>query len=181
MLSILEKTEGIPWVNTIVADKAGNALYADVGSIPDVTDAKAADCDTALGKATFSLLGLPVLDGSRSACNWGATGPGAAAAGLMGPSQMPHLFRSDYVTKSQRQLLAGLAPINRLTGFARIIGDEGTARSLRTRIGLILTQARVSGTDGLGPAGFTVKDMENMDLSDKTYSGELTRDSLSNT
>jgi acyl-homoserine-lactone acylase len=30
-------------------------------------------------------------------------------------------------------------PHQPLTGFARIIGDEGTARTLRTRIGLIMT------------------------------------------
>ncbi|MBV9098862.1 MAG: penicillin acylase family protein, partial [Frankiaceae bacterium] len=32
-LQILDKYEGIPWVNTIVADKSGHALYADIGAI----------------------------------------------------------------------------------------------------------------------------------------------------
>jgi len=176
VLRILQQTEGIPWVNTIAADKAGNALHADVGAIPNVTDAEASQCDTALGTATVKLLGLPVLDGSRSACNWG-TDPDAVEPGLFGPSHLPHLFRSDYVTNSNDSYWLS-NPHQPLTGFARIIGSEGTARSLRTRIGLIMTQARVDGTDRLGPPGFTVKDMQNMVFSDRQYAGELTRDSL---
>jgi acyl-homoserine-lactone acylase len=176
MLQILQSTEGIPWVNTIVADKWGHALYADIGSIPDVSDAEAAKCDTALGAATFVLLSLPILDGTRSACNW-QTGPGAVAPGLFGPSQMPHLFRSDYVTNSNNSYWL-TNPHHPLTGFAQIIGNVDSARTLRTRIGLIMTQERIDGTDGLGPPGFTVKAMENMDLSDISYSGELTRNSL---
>ena len=53
VLSILKKYEGIPWVNTIVSDKQGSALYADIGAIPNVSNAKAQQCDTALGTATF--------------------------------------------------------------------------------------------------------------------------------
>lgn len=176
MLQILERTDGIPWVNTIVADKQGNALYADIGAVPNVTDAKAAACDTALGAGTFKLIGLPVLDGSRSTCNWG-TDPDAIEPGLFGPSHMPRLMRSDYVTNSNDSYWLS-NPHRPLTGFSRIIGNEGTARSLRTRIGLIMTQGRVDGSDHLGPAGFTVADMQNMVFSDRQYAGELTRDAL---
>ena len=45
-LDILKRYEGIPWVNTIVADKGGNALYADIGAIPHVTNAQAQQCNT---------------------------------------------------------------------------------------------------------------------------------------
>jgi len=38
LLKILRSDEGLPWVNTIAADRAGRALYADIGSIPYVTD-----------------------------------------------------------------------------------------------------------------------------------------------
>jgi acyl-homoserine-lactone acylase len=176
VLSILDKYEGIPWVNTIVADKQGNALYADIGSVPNVSDAEAQQCNTGLGFATTKLLGLPVLDGSRSACNW-ANDADAVKPGIFGPSHLPHLFRNDYVTNSNDSYWLS-NPHQPLTGFARIIGDEGAARTLRTRIGLIMTQARVDGTDGLGPAGFTLADMQNMVFSDRQYAGELTRDAL---
>ena len=176
MLRILEQTEGDPWFNTLAADKAGHALYADVGAVPNVTDAQAARCNTALGAYAFSQVGLAILDGSRSACNWG-TDKDAVEPGLFGPSHLPHLLRSDYVTNSNDSYWLS-NPHHPLTGYPRVTGDTNTPRSLRTRIGLIMTQARVSGTDGLGPAGFTVKDMENMVFSNRQYAGELWRDPL---
>jgi acyl-homoserine-lactone acylase len=176
MLRILEQTEGDPWFNTLVADKTGHALFADVGAVPNVSNALASRCNTPLGAYTFSQVGLPILDGSRSACNWG-TDKDAIEPGLFGPSHLPHLFRSDYVTNSNDSYWLS-NPHQPLTGYARVIGDVGTPRSLRTRIGLIMTQARVSGTDGLGPAGFTVKGMENMVFSNRQYAGELWRDPL---
>src|SRR5215468_4005175 len=69
VLSILQKYQGIPWVNTIVSDRQGLALYADIGAIPHVTNAEANACDTPLGKITFSALGLPILDGAKTACD----------------------------------------------------------------------------------------------------------------
>ncbi|MEA2450326.1 MAG: acyl-homoserine-lactone acylase [Thermoleophilaceae bacterium] len=170
VLRILRQYEGIPWVNTIVADRAGRALYADIGSIPHVTNQQASDCNTALGQATFSLLGLPVLDGSRSACQWG-TDPDAVEPGLFGPSSLPHLYRPDYVTNSNDSYWLS-NPQHPLTGFARIIGDEATERTLRTRIGLKMTQAIVDG------GGFTRRKMQDMVFSDRQYAGELTRDQL---
>jgi acyl-homoserine-lactone acylase len=175
-LAILKRYEGIPWVNTIAADKGGHALYADIGSIPHVTNAQAQDCDTALGTGTFKLLGLPVLDGSRSACEWGSD-PDSVRPGIFGPSKLPSLQRSDYVTNSNDSYWLS-NPKQPLEGFDRIIGNEGTARSLRTRIGLIMTQSRIDGTDHLGPAGFTRKDMQRMVFSDRQYAGELTRDDV---
>jgi acyl-homoserine-lactone acylase len=167
-LAILKRYEGIPWVNTIVADKGGHALYADIGSIPHVTDAQAQDCDTALGTATFNLLGLPVLDGSRSACEWGSD-PDSVRPGIFGPSKLPSLFRSDYVTNSNDSYWLS-NPKQPLEGFDRIIGNERSARSLRTRIGLIMTQAQIDR------GGFTRKDMQRIVFNDRQYAGELTRD-----
>jgi len=175
-LAILKRYEAPPWVNTIVADKNGLALYADIQAIPNVSDAEANACDTALGAMTFQEFGLPILDGSRTACDW-ANDPHAAAPGIFGPSHEPYLLRRDYVANSNDSYWLS-NPHQPLTGFARIIGDEGTARDLRTRLGIVQTQARIDGTDGLGPKGFTLGDMENMDLSDLAYAAVLTRDDL---
>jgi len=171
-LQILERYEGIPWVNTIVSDRRGHALYADIGTIPNVSNAKAKECDTAVGEATFQLVGLPVLDGSRSACNWD-NDPDAVVPGIFGPSHLPHLLRSDYVTNSNNSFWLS-NPHQPLTGFARIIGDENTERSLRTRIGLIMTQEQIDN------GGFTRDDMQNMVFSDRQYGGELVRDEAVN-
>ncbi|MEA2438856.1 MAG: acyl-homoserine-lactone acylase, partial [Thermoleophilaceae bacterium] len=170
VFSILKRYEGIPWVNTIVADKGGHALYADIGSIPHVTNAQASNCNSALGSATFSLLGLPVLDGSRSECEWGSD-PDSVQPGLFGPSKLPHLFRPDYVTNSNNSYWLS-NPKKPLEGFDRIIGDERAARSLRTRIGLVMTQGQVDGK------GFTRQSMQGMVFNNRQYAAELTRDDL---
>ena len=175
-LGVLKRYEGIPWVNTIVADRQGNALYADIGSIPNVPNSKVQTCSTPLGVATFQAARVPVLDGSRSACGWN-NDPDAAVPGIFGPSHLPYLFRSDYVTNSNDSYWLS-NPHQPLTGYATIIGDERTPRTLRTRIGLIMTQARVDGSDHLGPAGFTRRDMQNLVFSDVQYGGELVRDDL---
>lgn len=176
VLSVIKKFQGVPWVNTVVADKQGQALYADIGAIPGVPNRLARACDTFLGTITFSMVGLPILDGSKTKCDW-ITGPQAAAPGLLGPSQEPSLLRTDFVTNSNDSFwLAN--PHHPLTGFARIIGTVNSARTLRTRIGLIQVQARINGTDGLGPRGFTLAAMEHLDLSDLDYAATLTRKSL---
>ncbi|HEY2576249.1 MAG TPA: penicillin acylase family protein, partial [Streptosporangiaceae bacterium] len=96
VLASLKKFQGVPWNNTVVADATGHALYADILPVPDVTNAEAANCDTAIGKVTFKQDDLPVLDGSRPSCALG-TGPGAAAPGIFGGGQEPTLMSRDFV------------------------------------------------------------------------------------
>ena len=67
------------------------------------------------------------------ACDWDSD-PDAVEPGIFGPSHLPSLFRDDYVTNSNDSYWLS-NPEQPLEGFARIIGDERTARSLRTRIG----------------------------------------------
>ena len=174
LLRVLERYQGIPWVNTIAADRRGDALYADIGAIPNVTDAKARECNTALGSATSQLVGLPVLDASRSECDWGSD-PDGREPGLFGSKNMPRLLRSDYVTNSNDSYWLS-NPKQPLEGFARIIGDERTPRTLRTRIGLLMTQQRVDGSDRIGPPGFTRQQLQDMVFNNRQYGGELTRD-----
>jgi acyl-homoserine-lactone acylase len=176
VLSILQKYQGIPWVNTIVSDRQGLALYADIGAIPHVTNAEAGACDTALGKVTFAALGLPILNGAKTACDWGNDSD-AAVPGIFGPKHEPYLLRNDYVTNSNDSYWLS-NPHQPLTGFARIIGFEKTARTLRTRIGLLEVQARIDGTDGQGPPGFTLAAMQHLDLSGIDYAAQLTLPAL---
>ncbi|HEY2580006.1 MAG TPA: penicillin acylase family protein [Streptosporangiaceae bacterium] len=183
-LSVLHKYEGLPWVNTLVADSGGHALYADIQTVPDVTNAEAARCDTAVGKVTFAKAGFPVLDGAKPSCAL-ATGPGAAAPGLFGPGQEPELMRHDFVENSNdSQWMAN--PAHPLTGFPRIIGRsgtealgaEGTDLGLRTRSALTMAMKRISGTDGLGPPGFTFQNIKNLFYSDIQFGASLVKPEL---
>src|SRR5207249_11614037 len=110
-------------------------------------------------------VGQPVRDGSRPDCNCD-NDPAAAVPGIFGPTHLPHLLRSNYVTNSNNSVWLSNQH-EPLTGFARIIGDESTERSLRTRIGLIMSQEQVD------KGGFTLQDMQNEVFGDRQYGGEL--------
>jgi acyl-homoserine-lactone acylase len=167
VLSALKRNQGIPWVNTIASDDRGDALYADISVTPHVTNEQAQVCDTVVGAATFAALRLPVLDGSRSSCEWGSD-PDAVQKGIFGPSHMPYLVRHDYVTNSNDSYwLAN--PKQPLTGYATIIGDERTDRTTRTRSGLTMV-AQV-----LAHGKFTRQKLQDLLFSDRQYSWEITK------
>jgi len=174
--AILRRYQGLPWVNTIAADTAGNAYYADIGSIPNIPQAKYHGCQTPLGLAVDALQRLPVLDGSRAACR-PANDPSAAAPGILPASSEPSLRRQDTTSNmNDSHWLAN--PAQPLQGYSRIIGDERTRRSLRTRLGLIQIEQRLAGSDGLAGNRFTLENLMQVGMGDRVLSGELWRDDL---
>jgi len=176
IFEIQTRNQGVPWVNTIAADSTGEAYYADISVVPNVPDDEAAVCNTVLGAVTYAVLGLPVLDGSRSACQWDSD-PDAVAPGIFGPDNLPHLFRDDYVTNGNDSYWLS-NPNEPLTGFARIIGDEETERTLRTRLGLIMVSERLAGTDEYEGTKFTQPQLRDLVLNNRQYAAELVRDDL---
>ncbi|MEU6206338.1 acylase [Micromonospora musae] len=176
MTRVLDRYQFLPWVNVIAADARGEALYADHSVIPRVTDALAAACIPAAFRAMYASSGQAMLDGSRSACALGSDRD-AAVPGIFGPANLPVRFRTDYVTNSNDSywLANPKAP---LEGYPRIIGDEGTPRSLRTRLGLDQVRQRLAGTDGLPGRGFTADRLWRTVFGNRVYGGELLRDDL---
>ncbi len=171
VLQVLKRNQGIPWVNTIAADDKGDALYADISVTPHVDNAQVQTCATAVGHATFQALRLPVLDGSRSACEWGSD-PDSVQPGTFGASKMPSLMRKDYVTNSNDSYWLS-NPAKPLEGFATIIGDERTVRTNRTRSGLVMV------AEGLKNGGtFTRQELQDLLYSDRQHSWELTKNDL---
>ena len=168
------KYQGIPWVNSIAADRQGNAYYSMQGAIPYVPDEQAADCNVL--QPAFSTLGLPVLDGSRSECDWRSSDK-AATPGTFPPDEVPTLVRPDYVTNgNDSHWLSN--PEEPLTGFDRIIGIENAERTLRTRLGLIQVEDRLAGEDGLPGNRFNRKLLQRVAVGNRQYAGELWRDSV---
>jgi acyl-homoserine-lactone acylase len=171
---VQRRYQGIPWVNSIAADSKGEAYYSMQGAIPYVSDEKAAECNVA--QAGFEVLGLPILDGSRSDCNW-ETSDEAVAPGTFPPDEVPSLFRDDYVHNgNDSHWLSNLE--EPLTGFDRIIGIEEAERTYRTRIGLLQIEDRLSGADGLPGKKFDQRSLEKVALGNRQYLGELWRDDL---
>jgi acyl-homoserine-lactone acylase len=173
---VLDTWQHLPWINTIAADSAGEAFYGDHSVVPGVDDAKLEACITPIGRAALDQLNVFILDGSDSDCGW-ATEEDSRVPGILGPSSLPTLFRTDYVTNSNDSYWL-TNPAQPLEGFARIIGTERTPRSLRTRLGIIQVEERLAGTDGLEGRGFTLDQLQEVMFSNRVLGGELARDDL---
>jgi acyl-homoserine-lactone acylase len=158
---VLTRTQGVPWVNTIAADRSGHALFSDIQVVPHVTDELAAACSTPLGQQIFPEEGVPVLDGSRAACAWG-TDKDSLVPGLFGPERLPQLTRADYVENSNDS--AWLSnPHQPITTLPRIVGDVGTQRGPRTRMGITQIEEQL-GT-------FTRQSLQDLLFSDRSWAG----------
>ena len=122
--------QGAAFVNTIAADVNGEALYADMSAIPNVSSELIDRCavDTENGQRVIT------LNGSDPSCNWQEDSR-AAYPGLMPPTEQPSLITDTYVSNSNDSYWLS-NPDNRLEGFSPIIGNEQQTRSLRTRAGL---------------------------------------------
>lgn len=174
--SVLDTWQHLPWINTVAADSTGEAYYGDHSVVPNVRQATLDACLTPLGQIALDQLGVFILDGSSSGCAWG-TDADSRVPGILGPSSLPTIFRDDYVTNSNDSYWL-TNPEQPLEGYERIIGVERTARSLRTRLGLVQVQERIDGRDGLEGRGFTLESLQEVMFSNRVYGAELARDDL---
>ncbi|MEZ5938160.1 MAG: penicillin acylase family protein [Hyphomonadaceae bacterium] len=163
--------------NSTAVDSTGEALYGDLGMIPNVSRELADACTISeFAKREWRERRIPVLDGSRAACDW-PTDPDSSQTGVAGASRTPHQFRTDYVLQSNDSywLTNAFAP---LTGYSPVFGDEATQRSLRTRAAHEQVERRIAGDDGFGAPKFDLESMKQVMLSNRHYGAELVRDDL---
>jgi acyl-homoserine-lactone acylase len=126
---------GTPWVNTIAADRQGNALYADASVVPDVDMALLQRC--APSEAAVRLragAGIVVLDGSKSDCQWrrDASSP---VPGIVPIERLPVAVRADWVHNSNDSYFF-THPGHRFEAVSTMNGDD-IIRQPRTRAGLV--------------------------------------------
>jgi acyl-homoserine-lactone acylase len=163
--------------NTTAADAGGEAFYGDMGMIPNVSPQLAEACSVSdLAKKQWAESRVPVLDGSRAACDW-ATDKDATAPGVFSANRTPQLFRADYVSQSNDSYWL-TNPAKPMEGYSPIFGDERTARSLRTQLGLDIVHDRVAGTDGFEGKKFDLKSLEQVLFNDRHLGAEMVRDDL---
>ena len=173
----IEKTLGIPWVNTIAADRNGDVLYADITATPNVGVEKAKACAPPSGMGPLAATArIYVLDGARAACDWDVAA-GTAAPGLTPGGTMPAVLRTDYVANSNDSywLVNGTM---RLSGQPPIVGPTAIAQNLRTRSGLMEITARLDGTDGLAGKTVSPADVEAMLYRNRNLAAELVLDDV---
>lgn len=160
--------QGVSWVNTIAADRHGDALYADLSAVPNVDAQLLRACDVAPE-------GLPdqvvVLDGSDPDCEW-REDDRSAIPGVMPPQEMPTLTRGDYVHNANDSYWLS-NPEAPLEGYSPIIGAERSAVSLRTRAGLSFIQEALASGEPVRQG-----DLQSMLFSHRNFGAELLLDDL---
>ncbi len=127
--SAVSETLGIPWVNTIAADREGNALHADITAVPGVTTELVEQCSTPFSSLVATQVTL--LDGSRSECDWRA-GANAPINDLLPAEDQALRVRRDYVTNSNDSYWIS-NPRDEYRQLSPILGPHSNALSLRTR------------------------------------------------
>ena len=177
MDDILEatKTVGIPWVNTIAADRYGDALYGDLSVVPHATTEKINNCVRGIIGPILLENGVVSLDGSDSSCGLG--NDEGAPPNVFGFQSLPKLPTLQYGANANDSYWLP-NPENLLTGFSRAIGREEYEQSLRTRLTFVQAQERIARTDGLEGPGFTNKQVRAIFNSARNYAAELVNDDV---
>lgn len=170
------KNNSLPWVNTIASSADGRAWYADTSGTPNLSREAIAELlrlkDSDLATRTAWSRGIIVLNGSKSSNEW--VNDPQARPGVIPYSRMPQVERRDFVFNANDSFwLAN--PRQLLTGFSPLQGLEGTARSLRTRMNvLLLDDTRPDGPAG-GNGKFSLDELTAAIFSNRSLSAELLR------
>ncbi len=152
---------GTPFVNTIAADRAGDAMFADVSGVPDLEMADLQRCAPSRpAAALLAAANLVVLNGSRSDCNW-KRDTASPVPGLIAPARMPVVVRQDWVHNANDSFFY-THPEHKWGPVSIMVGDD-VVRRPRTRSELIeIPEMLARGKVTLG--GMQTQLLENRNL-----------------
>ena len=169
------KIIGNPWTNTIAADRAGEALYADVSVVPHISTEKLNACNDQFISMQINDTGqAAALNGSKSECEWG-NDDDAPEDGIFGYANLPKLRNREYVGNSNDSYWLS-NPDDLTTGFSIMIGRENYEQTLRTRQGFAQAEARMAATDGKSDTpGYNLELLQDMLYSNMDIAEQLTR------
>jgi acyl-homoserine-lactone acylase len=166
--SAIHAVKGLPWVNTLAADRKGNALYVDGSVVPHMTTDK-------FVSGCLLVPALLAFDGTRSECGWGQDPD--APPGVFGAANSPATIRQDYVGNSNdsywltnaKAPLIGPAPY----GYSPLFGEVGKPQSLRTRLGFKQMEEMLAERRFL-----RMDDVQDLMFENRIYAAELVLPSL---
>jgi hypothetical protein len=125
----------MPWVNTIAADRQGNAMYADVSVVPDVDAAHMARCCAQPAGRSTARAGRPDRAGRQQERLRLEARPCLRCARPDACQRMPVAIRSDWVQNSNDSFFYS-NPQQSWSGISPMVGDD-IVRRPRTRSSLI--------------------------------------------
>ncbi len=166
---------GIPWVNTIAADRHGDAFYGDISVTPHVTSAQYQNCVRGPLQSAVTGFGYLTMDGSDSECEVGSDA--GTVPGIFGYDSLPKLETREYgANANDSYWLAN--PRQLLEGFSPIIGKERVEQSRRTRATFAQAEQRLAGTDGLGAPGFNIDNIRQLHYNATNHAAALVLDKV---
>jgi len=160
--------QGIYFVNTIAADRHGNAFYADISSTPHLDMDILTNCRREVKDLPPRLV---ILDGSSPECDW-RDDPRSTVPGNLPADDMPRATSTRYFTNSNDSYWLS-NPEEPLEGYLPTIGPERTARRLRTRAGLVFLNERLAQGSKL-----KADDIQSILLSHRHFGAELLLDDV---
>ncbi|MBT8079995.1 MAG: penicillin acylase family protein [Gammaproteobacteria bacterium] len=160
--------QGVYFVNTIAADRHGKAFYADISSTPHLDMEILENCRR-------EVAGLPprfvILDGSSPECDW-RVDPQSTVPGNLPADDMPRATSTRYFTNSNDSYWLS-NPDEPLEGYLPTIGPERTARTLRTRAGLVFLNEYLQQDNKL-----EASDIQTLLFSHRHFGAELLLDDV---
>lgn len=172
--STFHEVKGLPWVNTMAADRHGDAWYTDASATPALSrEAQSryrARIDDDFVAALLYQNRIALLDGSDPDDEW-LDVPGARSPGLEPPDALPELLSRRIVANANDSHWLN-APDQMLEGYTPMGGLERTPRSLRTRQNL--RRARALADRG----SLTVADLLEELWCNASLSAELLADAV---
>lgn len=173
----LARWQATGFVNTIYADRDGNALYVDGSSVPDLTPG-------ALGALKLARAAIPALadawkrgvviaDGSNPLFEL-ASDAASPRPGAIPYARAPRLVRRDFVANANDSYWLS-NPAAPMTGFSPLYGETGTPPSARTRMNLRLLQAVGEGWPAGADGKLSAAELEAAILDHRASTAELLR------
>lgn len=162
LLAGLKEVHGLPWVNTVAADRSGTILMADESIVPAVTVSPDNHC-ILRGAAGGGPL---VMDGSHSACDWTTAPP-------LSTDLMPAALRKDYVFNSNDPAWA-FNKNGRMANVPPIVGMMGKPLRPRSRMSILAVEDRLK----VDHSALTMDEAANIVLDDRNYAATLVQPAL---
>ncbi|CAA0101216.1 Aculeacin-A acylase [Halioglobus japonicus] len=169
------RSMGIPWVNTIAADRHGDAFYGDISVTPHITTSQVNNCVRGLLQSSVTDFGYITLDGSDSSCEAGSDA--GTVAGIFGYDSLPKLETREYGANANDSYWLS-NPRMLLEGFPPIIGEERVEQTRRTRATFSQAENRLAGSDGLGTEGFNIDNIRQLLYNSTNFTAELILDDV---
>ena len=173
--------QGMPWINTIAADRDGNAMYADLSVVPDVSAAMLQDLHAFAARRRAAERRRPA--GARrfaQRLRMVARRAAAASPGIIAPARMPVVITPDYVQNSNDSFWLSNPDIAPMADVSPLVGPIGTPQRLRTRSGDHGNRGRLAGSDGLPGNKMGAAELRSVIFRDKNLAGMLVMDDLLN-